>query len=115
MNTQIDSSLYDITEQQQQEVQITAFADVSVHAPCELVLRLRNVEMSGVAKSELLAKQLEQEPLHFAYDDGQVMDVCSSLNEHTWALNVKKSIISALQMSTSDLSQTRTVRWLFVI
>lgn len=106
LDTKIDSNEYDL---QQEKVQISAISEVSVYAPCEMVLRLRQVELSGIKQAPQMARQLEEETLHFAYDDGQVVDVCASLNEHTWALNVKKSIISALQMSSTDLSQKKTV------
>jgi len=108
------SSLDDSSEESEQEVKISAHADIAAYSTCELVLQLRKVHLSGVQNHGQLARELEQEPLHFAYEDGKIVDICGSPSDNKWVVDVKKSIISALQMSSSDMSQKQTVRFPFL-
>lgn len=92
----------------QESIDIETVADISVHAPCELVLRLRDTKVHGIENRDMIV-ELEAEPLHFAYEAGQVVDVCASLNEPQWTINLKKSIISALQMSAPEVTEKISV------
>lgn len=97
-------------EEQQQEVKISALADISIYGQCELVMKLRKVHVAGLAASgQALAEQLQSKAIHFAFEDGTVVDVCADQEDDQWVIDVKKSIISALQMSSSDVSQQETV------
>lgn len=40
---------------------------------------------------------LEQYPLHFSFHDGKVLKLCPVRGEQTWALNIKRGILSVLQ------------------
>nr|XP_041575127.1 uncharacterized protein LOC115497284 [Taeniopygia guttata] len=40
---------------------------------------------------------LEQHPLHFSFHDGKVLKLCPVRSEQTWALNIKRGILSVLQ------------------
>ena len=95
-----------------QEVQITAVAEISAYSQCELVMKLRGVTFSGFehqASERSLAQQLESSPIHFALEDGVVTDVCADQADEQWLVDVKKSIISALQMSSQSVAQQQTV------
>jgi len=70
-------------------------------------LQLRNVQLTGVQNEFDLQQQLESQPLQFGFDDGRVVGVCPSVEDELWVVNVKKSIISALQM-TAKSTQTRS-------
>ncbi|NXS98140.1 VIT protein, partial [Jacana jacana] len=50
---------------------------------------------------------LEQHPLHFSFHDGKVLKLCPVRGEQTWALNIKRGILSVLQ--TSPASAARAV------
>ena len=95
-----------------QEVQITAVAEISAYSQCELVMKLRGVTFSGFehqTSERSLAAQLESSPIHFALEDGVVTDVCADQADEQWLVDVKKSIISALQMSSESVAQQQTV------
>ncbi|XP_053848337.1 uncharacterized protein LOC128815553 [Vidua macroura] len=44
-----------------------------------------------------LREILEQHPLHFSFHDGKVLKLCPVRSEQTWALNIKRGILSVLQ------------------
>lgn len=95
-----------------QEVQITAVAEISAYSQCELVMKLRGVTFSGFEHQQSeksLAAQLESSPIHFALEDGVVTDVCADQADEQWLVDVKKSIISALQMSSQSVAQQQTL------
>jgi hypothetical protein len=87
-----------------QFVSVSATALLSVHNDCELALQIRDSRFEGVDDSQSLAQSLEAFPLHFGYDDGVVTDVCSVAGDQQWALDVKKAVVSALQMSARSRS-----------
>ncbi|XP_054158579.1 uncharacterized protein LOC128956889 [Oppia nitens] len=94
-----------------QHIRIQADAHVSAHTPCDLAVQLRRVRIQGYDQelSQQLASELEQWPLQVAYDDGRVEAVCSTSDDNEWTLNVKKSIVSALQMSARSPSKRSLV------
>ena len=52
------------------------------------------------------ASALQSHPLRFSMHEGRVESVCSAEAEKTWVLNVKRSIISGLQMTVpKDLTK----------
>lgn len=42
---------------------------------------------------------LERHPLHFSFHDGKILKLCPLQHEQTWALNIKRGILSVLQTS----------------
>jgi len=90
-------------------VGIKARVEISVHSPCEYTLQLRGVQLTGVPDPTELQQQLESNPLNFGSFDGKILGVCPAENEEVWALNVKKSILSGLQMTARDLTQATNV------
>jgi hypothetical protein len=85
-----------------QEVGIKARVELSTHSPCEMSLQLRDVQLQGIQNVFDLKQQLESNPIQFGFDDGHIVGVCPSLDDELWAINVKKSIISALQMTAKS-------------
>ena len=55
-------------------------------------------------------KSLERNPLMFSFQDGRVDELCPSDNEQTWALNIKRAIISAFQNSMDDFSHEQKTK-----
>ena len=43
---------------------------------------------------------LMQNPLHFSYQDGVIPTICASNSDPTWVLNIKRGILSSLQVSS---------------
>jgi len=93
-----------------QTVSLKAKADVQVLGPCEFSLKLRDTEVSGVPNPQELSGELDASPaLKFGAHDGKVLGVCAAPQEAVWTLNVKKSVLSAMQVTTKDLTQTQTI------
>ena len=66
--------------------------------------------MSGVPNPNELNEELDSSPvLRFGSHDGKIMGVCPAPEESIWTLNVKKAILSAMQLTTKDLTTTSTV------
>lgn len=54
------------------------------------------------------ADKLEMYPLVVAMTDGRVQRVCSHPSDDTWAINMKKGVASAMQISLPSLSRTNS-------
>ena len=48
------------------------------------------------------ASQLSQYPLRFSFQDGVVESICPHAEEKTWAVNIKRGILSAIQNSMDN-------------
>lgn len=98
----------DKTSEQQQQVSLKAIADISVHSACELVLRLSQAKVSDVLEADSFAARLLAHSAHFAYEDGRLVQVCPAGDEDLSVLDVKKSIMSALQMSSPSITSKQS-------
>ena len=54
------------------------------------------------------ADKLEKYPLVVATTDGRVQRVCSHPDDDIWAINIKKGVASAMQISLPSLSTTNS-------
>lgn len=54
------------------------------------------------------ADKLEMYPLVVAVTDGRVQKVCTHPDDDTWAINIKKGVASAMQISVPSLSTTNS-------
>jgi len=96
-----------LTPRDTQKVTIKADAEVAIQNVCEAVLRLKNVAIEGVANGAELAAQVGTNPIGFGYFNGKVRGVCPTKDEEEWVTNIKKAVISALQLSaTGEESST---------
>ncbi|XP_063426893.1 apolipophorins-like [Mytilus trossulus] len=102
-------------------IDMAAKVHIEVQSKCDLVLKVsdvvltesdpkspntrRNADVTGEFK-----KSLEQNPLMFSFQDGRVDELCPSNDEQTWALNIKRAIISAFQNSMDDFSQEQKTK-----
>ncbi|RWS25256.1 apolipophorins-like protein, partial [Leptotrombidium deliense] len=96
-------------EDQIVNVRISGLARMHYAKKCEFRLQLRGVRVEGVDKKQLRAEDLERETLTFAFNDGLISNVCPSLNEKSNILNIKKAILSAMQLSTKMLGPLKVV------
>ncbi|XP_069503898.1 uncharacterized protein [Ambystoma mexicanum] len=77
---------------------------------CHLVLKLQDVQLKTMLTSsqqsvndlQSLRILLERNPLQFSFNDGKIPLICPSVNEPTWALNIKRGILSLLQTSPTS-------------
>ncbi|VDI44444.1 Hypothetical predicted protein [Mytilus galloprovincialis] len=102
-------------------IDMAAKVHIEVQSKCDIVLKVsdvvltesdpkspntrRNADVTGEFK-----KSLEQNPLMFSFQDGRVDDLCPSNDEQTWALNIKRAIISAFQNSMDEFSQEQKIK-----
>ncbi|XP_064582376.1 uncharacterized protein LOC135454311 [Zonotrichia leucophrys gambelii] len=78
---------------------------IEVLGNCQMVLKVQDVQIKkslasreeSLMEMESLREVLEQHPLHFSFHDGKVLKLCPVRGEQTWALNIKRGILSVLQ------------------
>jgi hypothetical protein len=105
------STAISVSNDNSQQLLIDAAVDVSALSPCDLALRISDARITGVEAeaAHALKLELESEALQFAYDSGRVQSVCASHADPEWALDVKKAVVSALQMSARSLTAPSVV------
>ncbi|XP_062444584.1 uncharacterized protein LOC134147453 [Rhea pennata] len=77
---------------------------------CQMVLKMQDVQIKKTLASreeslkemDSLREILEQHPLHFSFYDGKILKLCPVRSEQTWALNIKRGILSILQTSQAS-------------
>ena len=62
------------------------------------IFQLRNVAINGLPEARSWEEQLAARALRFSWIDGEITDVCHHPEEEEWVINVKKAIISSLQV-----------------
>ncbi len=92
-----------------QSVGIKARVEITTLSPCAFSLQLSQVELTGIHDPNEMQNSLELNPLQFDSFDGKILGVCPIDNEELWVLNVKKSVLSALQMSAESLTEESIV------
>ncbi|KAF4791976.1 hypothetical protein TURU_125831 [Turdus rufiventris] len=86
-------------------ISLESIVIIEVLGNCQMVLKVQDVQIKKTfASSEESLKEmdslreiLEQYPLHFSLHDGKVLKLCPVRSEQTWALNIKRGILSVLQ------------------
>ncbi|XP_054849643.1 uncharacterized protein LOC129339063 [Eublepharis macularius] len=85
---------------------------IEVQAKCHHVLKLQDVQIKTAFESreELfkdnnsLREVLEQHPLQFCLCNGKIPKIFPQQREPTWALNIKRGVLSVLQTSSANSS-----------
>lgn len=72
-----------------------------------MVEQLTDIKIDGVPDQADLEKALMKDQLKFAFNDGAIPNICHSAEEPKWVLNVKKAILSALQVSVEQFGGLR--------
>uniref|UniRef100_A0A915PUL0 Vitellogenin n=1 Tax=Setaria digitata TaxID=48799 RepID=A0A915PUL0_9BILA len=88
------------------DVAQTAQAHISVHSPCEFSLKLTRTSLRGMDVASDWSDILERSSLRFAFDDGEVKAVCPHEDDPTWAVNIKRAILSAFQIKHEGPRET---------
>nr|KAG5709527.1 hypothetical protein BaRGS_001577 [Batillaria attramentaria] len=99
-------------------ITITGQADIEVIDQCDLVLKLKSMNVyesksgsrSQSPRSSEFRRTLERSPLRFSFQDGVVAELCPDRQEDGWALNVKRGVLSALQNSMDKLEGAQDVK-----
>lgn len=84
---------------QTSQLEIQANFRIDVLSPCEHVLTVTQAYIDNGDLQEWQAA-LMQNPLHFSYQDGVIPTICAANSDPTWVLNIKRGILSSLQVSS---------------
>ena len=107
---QSETRVHDPSDPQNDQLwRMDAGVEVSAHTSCDLSLHLVNVQLSGQqdeSQQQELERELESQPIGFVYSDGHVGRVCPSRDDQQWTQDVKRALISGLQMSAQSLERT---------
>jgi hypothetical protein len=91
------------------EFLIKGTAKINVYKPCEYGLKLDSIEIKGVKEEAKYARLLTQHVLPFSFDDGLIESICPVAGEETWVLNIKRALLSSLQVSIENIGGKRIV------
>ena len=73
-------------------------------------LNPKDVTVRQTSKNNAEFKEaLERQSLHFSFQDGRIEAICTSNNEPTWVVNIKRSVLSAFQNSMSNFSDENLI------
>jgi hypothetical protein len=92
-----------------QSVGIKARVEITTLSTCAFSLQLSQVELTGIPDPNEMQKLLQLNALQFGSFDGKIFVICPIDDEELWVLNVKKSVLSALQMSAESLTEESIV------
>lgn len=104
-NLETKSTIRSLDGQTEQQISQNSVVEISALNACDMSLQLRDTRFQGLdSRAALeLSQTLDSEALQFGYSDGLITDVCPSEDDQHWSLDIKKAIISALQMSARTL------------
>ncbi|XP_056021701.1 uncharacterized protein LOC130054813 [Ostrea edulis] len=102
-------------------MKMTTKVQVEVLSKCDLVLKVKNVQLHErnpespenfvlSAMSGEFSKQLEENSLRFSFQDGRIESLCPTESEKTWVLNIKRGILSLIQNTMEDLQVDQKVK-----
>ena len=102
-------------------LKMTAKVQVEVLSKCDLVLKVKNVQLHErnpespqnlilSAMSGEFSQQLEENSLRFSFQDGRIESLCPAESEKSWVLNIKRGILSMIQNTMEDLQADQKVR-----
>ncbi|XP_069066261.1 uncharacterized protein [Pleurodeles waltl] len=95
------------TSYEKSGIMIESLVIIKAMGRCHLVLELQDVQLKTTLRSKQdpmrelqdLRISLEKNPLEFTFCDGNIPLICPPTSEQTWALNIKRGILSLLQSS----------------
>ncbi|RWS07218.1 uncharacterized protein B4U79_17751 [Dinothrombium tinctorium] len=91
------------------ELIVSGLAKIEPLIDCEFGLKLSDVNIEGVSNPQDYIKKLESNLLLFSFDDGLIENVCPIQSEEEWVLNIKKAILSSLQISPKFIPQYKII------
>jgi hypothetical protein len=62
-----------------------------------LYSQINSLQITGTDVPASFAASVSAHPIRFAMDDGRITSVCPSSDDAVWVVNMKRSILSALQ------------------
>lgn len=101
-------------------IRMTAKVQVEVLSKCDLVLKVKNVQLHErnaespenfilSAMSGKFSQQLEENSLRFSFQDGRIESLCPADSETPWVLNIKRGILSMIQNTMENLQADQKV------
>ncbi|XP_063788801.1 vitellogenin-like [Pseudophryne corroboree] len=91
---------------------------IEIIGKCHMLLKIHHSHLKANVTSKQGSQKefhelrdiLEKHPLQFSYQDGKIQKICPTREEATWALNVKRGILSVLQGNLKIPSAGRTIK-----
>ncbi|CAK8688943.1 unnamed protein product [Clavelina lepadiformis] len=104
------SSFHDAaTEGQRSLINLAATVLVDVVTPCEHILRIQEASIrdsqNRAVNAQDWADDLQRNPVHFNWQDGSIPEICSSNSDPAWVLNIKRGVLSTLQVSSVESTE----------
>ncbi|XP_069839829.1 uncharacterized protein [Dendropsophus ebraccatus] len=96
---------------------LECLVQIEVIGKCHMLLKIQNSHLKANVTSKQGSQKefnelrdiLEMHPLQFSYHDGKIQRICPVREEKTWALNVKRGILSVLQGNLKTPSAGRSI------
>ncbi|KAM9305542.1 uncharacterized protein PAF06_014108 [Gastrophryne carolinensis] len=96
---------------------LECIVNIEVLGNCHMLLKIQHAQLRANVTSrngswkefDHLRDILEKQPLQFSYHDGKIQKICATREESTWALNVKRGILSSLQGNLKAPTTGRTI------
>jgi len=89
-------------------VKLEANVQISALAACEYSLKLSQVKITGPTTADLgsdWTQILQKHTTRFSFDDGELGEICPN-DEPTWAVNIKRAVLSAFQNAQAGRTDT---------
>lgn len=98
----------------QSNLHMSASVLLDVVSNCDMSLRVTSVMLQDsdtpngdvkqyVEKYQQFKQALENKPLRFGFVDGKIENICPSVDEEIWVLNIKRGILSTFQNTMTSL------------
>jgi hypothetical protein len=87
--------------------------EITYLSPCAFSFKLSQVKLTGIPDPNEMQDLLELNVLQFGWFDGKFLGVYLVDNKEVWVLNVKKSVLLALQMSAESLTEETIVKEIY--
>jgi len=90
---------------QRTQVHLKAKVDIATISQCEHQMVLRKVQIDGPKEAETMKRQIERHSTKFSQDNSRIEDICFDEAEETWVLNLKKAILSTIQVTVREQTE----------
>ncbi|XP_069196040.1 uncharacterized protein [Procambarus clarkii] len=100
-----------VTGSEDSRMALTANVVITANTRCDLKMQITNLAVEDVTDEDTqwFREAVEQYDLHFSYQDGRVAHLCPHQDEDVIALNFKRGILSALQVTITNVADKEEV------
>ncbi|XP_042889118.1 uncharacterized protein LOC122264331 isoform X2 [Penaeus japonicus] len=90
---------------EQSSMSVRAYVLITANTPCDLKMQVMSLSVDDVPPNESawFRDAVQSHELHFSYQDGEIEYLCPHQDEDAAATNFKRGILSALQVSVTNV------------